>query len=613
MSHASRTKKIETSDGENIMNKFLDHLNTKYGISKDLILSSIDEKGIKYKLERYKCKFEDIDDEIDAKAFNNNREKPEIIDISDGIKKFLDELEKRSEENTNNRDNRAINLNSKTKKSGKNKNVSDILNQQPKQKINPAKNINVNIPINSKINIKFNSLEIYNEGKNKMETQFNPNNFDIDLKDLKMVDDYNLLPKDSQVERYGYEKYFLDFKKNLLAELNTNQDDPLLGETKFVLFIAFDIIDAKPSLDDLVGIDPLNDYKKYILKIDANDNNMFLVSGQIVYLEGELIENGKAIEVRYMKNGLKINEYFPNYDEMSYMYQNSNDPYALYCMFGPYFSKDEIDLTVFNNVIKEVANKNPHCFIVNGPFFSSENTKVKFGEIDTEVGMDNIINLLIKEFSQTRTKILICPGISDIENYYPLPQPSFDKANDHFNFYKGQGKQPEIIFVSNPQIFRFNETFVGIANFDTIKDTVFNSIHSKDINTFEKACEMILYQKNFYPVLPNTLSPSYEKNQEKIISVNLANYKFLSYDDDTQPDIIITNSGLKTEAKNIHGTVFINCGSFTKNKSYDQIAKITLHRPTPKMTDVSKRVKVEFIKINAIIENNNNNSKKKNN
>ena len=611
MSHANRTKKIEIGDEENIMNKFLDHLSQKYGISKDHILAGIDEKGIKYKFDRYKCEFEDIDFEIDAKAYNNNREKPAVIDISDGINEYLNKLEKENEENMNNR---TINLNSKTKKNAKNKSASIMLNQQPKQKNNPAKNIKVNIPTNSKINVKFNSSIAYNDGENNMETKFNENNIDFDLNDFNILDDYNLLPKDSQVERYGYEKYFLDFKKSLLAELNINQDDPLLGETKFVLFVAFDIIDAKPSFEDLIGIDPLNDYKKYILKIDTNDPNLFLVSGQIVYLEGELIENGKTIEVRYIKNGYNVNGFALDYQDISYMYQNSNDPYALYCMFGPYFSKDEIDLTVFNNVIREVANKNPHFFIINGPFFSSENTKVKYGEIDTEEGMGNFIDLLKKAFEQTRTRIIICPGISDIENYYPLPQPPFNKVSKYFNEYVEQGKPFEIIFASNPQIFHFNEAYVGIANFDTIKDAIFNSMHSKDINTFDKACEMILYQKNFYPILPNTLSQTHENNQERTISMNLANYKFLSYDEKNQPDIILTYSGLKPCAKKIRGTVFVNCGGFMKGQKYDQIAKITLHRPTKELTDVSKRIKVEFIKINAdIIEKNNNNSKKKNN
>ena len=609
MSHPNREKKIETEDEGNIMDKFLEHLSQKYEISKDILASNIDINGIKYNLDRYKIKLSEVDDEIEAKSFNNNHDKIEIIDISEGIKDFFNKFEKQNEENTNNR---SINLNSKTKKSNKKQNIPALLIQQ-KPKNNPAKNINIEIKIDSKINIKYSSSIAYNEGENKMEKQFNPNNIDMNINDLKTINDYQLLPKDNREEREGYENYFLNFKNNLLNELEISLDDPLLGETKFVLFIAFDIIDSKPGFEDLVGIDPLNDYKKYVLKVDTNDTNLFLVSGQIVFIVGDLIENGKTIEVSTIKNGYKINEYFPTYADISYMYQNSLDPYALYCMFGPYFSKDEIDLTVFNNVISEVAKKNPHYFIINGPFFSTENNMVKYGEIDTEKGMESILNLLIKEFAQTRTKIIICPGISDNENYYPLPQPAFNKVNENFELYNKPGAKPEIIFVSNPQIFQFNEAFVGLVNFDTIKDTISNSIHSKEINTFDKACEMILYQKNLYPILPNTLLPSYEKNQERTISVNLSNYKYLSFDENSQPDIILTNSGLKPCAKKIHGTIFINCGGFMKGKNYDQIAKITLHKPTKDMTDIIKRVKVEFIKINANIIENNNTSKKKNN
>ena len=610
MSHVNRTIKIEKKDEENIMETFLQHINEKYQVHKDILAASIDTKSIEYKLERYKFNIEEIDDEIEAQIMNNGHEKADINDITSGIKIFLEILEKKSGENANNQ---TINLNLKTKKHEKNKAVPNILNQQQQSKKNPAKNINEVIPINSKININYTTTIAYNEGENKMEKAFNINDIDIDLINTKMIDDYQLIPKDSVTERIGYESYFKNFKNNLLQELNISQNDPLLEETKFVLFIAFDIIDAKPSFDDLVGIDPLNDYKKYILKVNTNDTNLFLVSGQIVYLEGDLIENGKTIEVRYIKNGYKINEYFPTYNDIKYFYQNSSDPYALYCMFGPFFSKEDYDLTVFNNVIREVANKNPHCFIINGPFFSTENTKVKYGELDTEKGMKSVLDLIKKEFEQKRTKIIICPGISDNENYYPIPQPSFDKVNDEFNVYKNQGTSSEIIFFSNPQIFQFNETFVGLANFDTIKDTVFNSVHAKEINTFDKACEMILFQRNLYPILPNTLQQNSERNQERTISMNLSNYKFLSFDENSQPDIILTNSALKPCAKKIHGTVFINCGSFVRGKNYDQIAKITLYSPTEKMTDVNKRIKVEFIKINASINNNNLNSKKKNN
>ena len=306
-----------------------------------------------------------------------------------------------------------------------------------------------------------------------------------------------------------------------------------------------------------------------------------------------------------MKNIYEINEYSIPYKDVVQFYEKSSDPFAIYYMNGPYFSKDSKDFSVFNNVLKNVAIKNPHLFIINGPFFSTENEKVKWGELDTEEGMIDIIKKIKDEFIKTRTKILICPGISDNENFYPLPQPPFDKIN---NFFIGSKGNSEIIFISNPQIFPLNEAYIGIANFDVIKDIIVNSIHSSEINTVDKACEMILYQKNFYPVLPNTTVPKYENNQERVATVDLSQYNYLNFDRiETNPDIILTNSAMKTFAKKIHGTVFVNCGSFCKGNNYGEIAKITLHNPSKetKETDINKRVKVEFIKINQI-----NNSKK---
>ena len=279
MSQVNRTKKAETDD-ENVIDNFLNHFSEKYQVSKDLLATNIDMKNMKYKFERYKFKLDDIDNEIEAETLNSiHHEKTEMIDIVNGIKKFLEELDKKQEENIINRN---INLNSKAKKPERNKQVPNILNAQSKNKTNPAKNINENIPINSKIKIKYSTSIVYNEGDNRPESQFNKSNVEIDINQLKLINDYQLLPKDSMPERIGYENYFQNFKNTLLEELKISPDDPLLGETKFVLFVAFDIIDAKQSFDDLVGIDPLNDYKKYVLKINTNDTNLFLVSGQIV-------------------------------------------------------------------------------------------------------------------------------------------------------------------------------------------------------------------------------------------------------------------------------------------------------------------------------------------
>ena len=589
MSQTIRTKKTDVEYSK--INELLDDIQEKYKISKDVLLKYIDQARIDYQLDFYKIDIQMVEDEIDAININEKGNTITEATVNEALKKVIEREQKEYEENHN------IKINS-TKKDIKQIEKKDLLMMAPSNTRNEPAQKYI-IPTNSKINVKYNTTIMYNLGNNEMEKEFNIENPSINESLLQTIPTYDLLPKDQSVQKDGYEKYFSEIKKKLMEELNINPDDSLLGISKFFLFVAFDVIDAKPTFDDLIGIDPLNDYKKYILKVNQNMNNLFFVSGQIIYVEGNLIENGTIIEVRNFRNGFEINEYSINYDQIRSFYEKSRSPYAIYSMNGPYFSKDTIDLTVFKQVIQQVAIKNPHFFIVNGPFFSSENEKVKLGEVDTEEGMKNVINLLKTEFKGTRTKILICPGISDIENFYPVPQPPFDKVNNSFIESPKNG-EGEIYFISNPQIISINEAFLGIANFDSIRDIIFNSIHSDEINTVDKACEMILYQKNFYPILPNTIQLNYENNQEKIVTVDLCQNSYLNIDKfDSTPDIILINSLMKNFAKKIHGTVFINSSSFIKGKNYGEIAKITLHDPS-KDTDINKRVKVEFIKINAI-------------
>ena len=588
MSQTIRTKKTDVLFPK--VNELLDDIQEKYNISKDVLLKTIDQAKIDYQLGFYKIDIQRVGDEIEAINMNENQINTTEATVNEALKRVIERAQKEYEESNK------ININS-AKKDIKQIEKKDLLMQTPSTtKNDPAQKYI--IPTNSKVNVKYSTTIMYNLGNNEMEKEFNIKNPLFNESSFQTVPTYDLLPKDQSIQKDGYEKYFSEIKKKLMEELNINPDDPLLGTGKFILFVAFDVIDAKPTFDDLIGIDPLDEYKKYILKVNQNMNNLFLVSGQIIYIVGNLIENGTIIEVTSFRNGFDINEYSINYDQIKDFYNKSSNPYAIYSMNGPYFSKETIDLTVFKQVIQQVAIKNPHLFIVNGPFFSSENEKVKWGEVDTEDGMKNVIDLLKTEFKGTRTKILICPGISDIENFYPVPQPPFDKVNESLEYYNKKG-EAEIYFISNPQIIPVNEAFLGISNFDSIKDIIFNSIHSEEINTADKACEMILYQKNFYPVLPNTIQQNYENNQERIVTIDLSQNDYLNIDKfDSIPDIIITNSVMKTFAKKIHGTVFINSGSFIKGKNYGEIAKITLHDPS-KDTDINKRVKVEFIKINA--------------
>ena len=103
MSQVNRTKKVETED-ENIIDNFLQHFSEKYNVSKDLLATNIDINNIKYKLERYKFKLDDIDNDIEAEALNSGHtDKAQMENIISGIKKFLEELDKKDEENIVNR------------------------------------------------------------------------------------------------------------------------------------------------------------------------------------------------------------------------------------------------------------------------------------------------------------------------------------------------------------------------------------------------------------------------------------------------------------------------------------------------------------------------------
>ena len=606
MSQAKRTKKTEIEN--ELINEILTMIEEKYNISKDLVLNSINPDRIKFKLQKYNISIQDIEYEIEAIAFNEKDKDITADAINEAINKLIERREKENEEN--------ITINKIPKKIEIKPNQKNFLQETSSSaKKAPAKN-DV-IPTNSNVNIKYAHRIMYNEGENEMEKRFNEMKPELKKEQLNIIPSYDLLPKDFNEQKDKYIQFFYEIKMKILENEKISKDDALLDSFKFVLFVAFDVIDAKPTFEELIGIDPLKDFKKYILKINTNNNNLFFVSGQIIYIEGDLVDNGKIIEVRNYRNIYDITEFSIPYEETALFYEKYPEPYALYYMNGPYFSKENMDLTVFKDAIKKVSEKNPHYFLVNGPFFSTENDKVKWGEVDTDKGMKQILELLIDEFKDNnRTKIFICPGISDNENFYPLPQPPFDKIMDFNIFIEDKQKKEDFItriyFISNPQIIPLNEAFIGIANFDTIRDIITNSVHSPQINTVQKACELILSQRNFYPVLPNTLQQAYENNQEKTITVDLSQYKYLHFGNfDTPPDIILTNSVMKNFTTRIKGTVFVNCGSFVKGKNFGEIAKITLHNVS-KGTDIYRRLKVEFIKIteNKNSSNNNTNNKK---
>jgi hypothetical protein len=261
MSQAKRTKKTEIEN--ELINEILTMIEEKYNISKDLVLNSINPDRIKFKLQKYNISIQDIEYEIEAIAFNEKDKDITADAINEAINKLIERREKENEEN--------ITINKIPKKIEIKPNQKNFLQETSSSaKKAPAKN-DV-IPTNSNVNIKYAHRIIYNEGENEMEKRFNEMNPELKKEQLNIIPSYDLLPKDFNEQKDKYIQFFYEIKMKILENEKISKDDALLDSFKFVLFVAFDVIDAKPTFEELIGIDPLKDFKKYILKINTNNN-----------------------------------------------------------------------------------------------------------------------------------------------------------------------------------------------------------------------------------------------------------------------------------------------------------------------------------------------------
>ena len=574
----SKRQKIKTSN--EAYTNFIKLIKNTYNIS-DIILNELSD-DFSFKLTYYDIQPQKIIDEIEAIKFNQNIEIISSEIINSALKNIVNNLDKE-------KNNKFLNKNKFKNKSSINTNLNNI-------------NINLFNSSEEKINLNFTENTIFNEGENLDKKQYNPNEIQINIDEKDKVNLYNLIPKDNYSNYENYKKYFKIFAENILKSLDKNSDDVLLNISIFIVVLIFDSTDEKPSLKELSCLNVLNNFEKIHLQFgndDKNFDNYFFVSGQILYIEGNFIEDSKTIIVTKYKNGFTP-EFYEINKELIQPYFNKNLPYLIYCINGPFTSKENFDLSVFYNLIKILAEENPHCLILNGPFIHSENEKIKNYEINEdfiELFID-IINFIKDVFKDKKTQIIITPSLNDVINYYPLPQPSYDKLYNEIN------NNNQIKFISNPQIFQINEIIFSISNFDFIQNINNNCIRSSNKIPIDNACEMILYQRNFYPVLNNTISEENENNLDKNIYYEFSQYNHLMYD--IQPDILITNSNLVNFSKKIYNTMFINPGSLFKGKAIGSFLRITTFPPT-RTLEILKRIKIDVIKVKKEINNNNKN------
>ena len=535
--------------------------NYNYDIDKS---NEIKESNFKYQMEYNGIKAESIFNQIQATMFNNQGNNNIIFSkvILDSFNMLLSEL------------------NNKQKKQNKR-----IPKMQFQKEINKKYNIFLDEIVSQYTN---ENLNLYN---NELNTG------PITIKHVKELSSYSLIPKDNKGNFEEYRNYFIEVRNEILDELDINQNDPLLGKNKFILVLIFDSTDTKPLLNEIIGYDPLNDYNKYQLKFYDNENNTFdsyyFMSGQIMYLEGNLINDNTVLEVQKFSYGYNNNHFKIDINFVSSFYQNNNGIYTIYTMNGPYYTKEKIDLNPFFSLLMTLSEKSPHCVIINGPFIYSENELIQsgnLGEYSTYLDLfKNIMYNISHIFSKKNTKILIASSLSDELNYYPLPQPSFNKIIKNLHY-------DNIEFIPNPHIMQINEILFANINYDIIAEINQNTIRSNNNSPIDSSLQMLFYQRSLFPVLSNTIYINDSEKMDKVLTYDITQEKFFKMDD--IPDIVMINSGMTSFVKNIFNSLVINTGGLVKGKNFGNISKISVYNPS-RTENILQRTKVEIIKVNG--------------
>ncbi|MCQ2820068.1 MAG: hypothetical protein MJ252_22605, partial [archaeon] len=392
----------------------------------------------------------------------------------------------------------------------------------------------------------------------------------------------------------SYSNYFSVKKSKILNAYGIQEDDALLGISKFVLILCFNTTELRPVIRDIIAVDPLNNYKEYGLTFEEESFSEYLfVSGEAVYIEGDLINNGETISVKKILHGIELVGYAANEEQINQIY-SEHRPFLIYAFNGPYFSKSNLDLKMFGTILSQVASKNPHAIILNGPFIPTDNEIIEsrdinflsytsnktLGDQTYEDLFEEMMKLIAQIFANTKTKIYICPSLLDEISFYPLPQPKFNFED--YDCFKTDAKlsKGDVKSISNPCIFMLNEMLFANCNYDVVKDIINNSIRSKNKSPIDSALSTILLQKSMYPLLPNTNNEDQDKIG-KFNPIDINNISFFSFD--ILPDIFIVNSNLTSFIKKNNNTIFFNPGQFFKGNTLGTFCKITLHPPSVRL------------------------------
>jgi hypothetical protein len=253
--------------------------------------------------------------------------------------------------------------------------VSSNINETATQILNEINYVTV-----SKKEIAIENYSTFSEKSHLHPTILNSREISYSFFSNFEIKEYSILPKDEETYMEEYKNYFKMAKAVFMESLKIEADDPLMDADKFILLVTFENTEGKPLITDIVLVDPLQDYKKFFLKIENESclNDYYFFSGQLIYVEG-LVKNNDLFAQKIVY-GMPILEYGISEPYVRGFFQESA-PYLIYALNGPILNKNDIDFGLFIATLRNLANDDPHALILSGPILNIENAAISSGDI----------------------------------------------------------------------------------------------------------------------------------------------------------------------------------------------------------------------------------------
>lgn len=240
----------------------------------------------------------------------------------------------------------------------------------------------------------FTAKPMFNEKNFSVPFKLNSRLSEISLSDH--VDDYSIIPQDSDAYLDGYKNYFIKVKEKMMKEHNISENSS--EEETHIFVINFNSVDL--GIEEMSVVDPSKDFRRYKLNLtdcaDIKNDNIFY-NGQIIMSQG-IIKDGNEYFPTRIIFGHPLVEYKLLESSLNKYYAESL-PYLISVAFGPFLYRNDLDITIFRRTLDEIAKDNPHTFIIGGPFLPIENSHISKGLIKFKVDSGEV-SLNFFEFFQ---------------------------------------------------------------------------------------------------------------------------------------------------------------------------------------------------------------------